>query len=106
MQGTEPACPLRTRRLANSQCLVARLADVRAFTSVNTNVDGQGRALDERLAAIAKMAGEGALLAVDASMPVCDAHSRNQGSKQNKGIMAKTVVMVSFSPPFLSNKVR
>ncbi len=52
----------------NLQCLATRLANVRTFTGVNANVNCQSGALDKSLAALAKVTGEGAFLAVDASM--------------------------------------
>lgn len=52
------------------QCFAARLADVRSFTRVDANVDGESGSLDEGLAAAAELAGKGTFLTVDASVSV------------------------------------
>lgn len=57
-------------RVEHLQSFTAGFADVRTFSSVDANVDGQSRTLDERLAAFAKVASERAFLAVDASVSV------------------------------------
>ena len=57
--------------------LAARLANVRTFARVDADVDGQSRALDKGLAAVAKVAGEGSFLAVDASVSVGREFARN-----------------------------
>lgn len=73
-----------SERAGIRECLAARLADVRTFSSVDANVDGQGGALDECLAALAKMTCERAFLAVNACVSV--ESQRVQGKDKGRAV--------------------
>lgn len=68
----------------NVQCFAARLADVRSLASVDTDVHGQSRSLNERLSAVAKLTSKGTFLAVDTSVSVI-AKSEERRTKSEEG---------------------